>query len=77
MTWAGLGHYPTANPFDFERWAVSLIGGQPHQRAEQAGDKGVDGWIRFPVTDREISRAIISVERWATIQPGNGPGPTR
>ncbi len=45
-----------ANAFDFERWAVSAVGGQPHQRAEQAGDKGVDGWIRFPVSDREIGR---------------------
>ncbi len=58
-----------ANPFDFERWAVSLVGGQPHQRSEQAGDKGVDGWVRFPVTDREIGRAVVSVKGGRKLTP--------
>ncbi|CAN5608481.1 site-specific DNA-methyltransferase [soil metagenome] len=58
-----------ANPFDFERWAVSVVGGQPHQRAEQAGDKGVDGWIRFPVSDRDIGRVIVSVKGGRQLNP--------
>jgi len=58
-----------ANAFDFERWAVSLVGGQPHQRAEQAGDKGVDGWIRFPVSEREIGRVIVSVKGGRQLNP--------
>jgi hypothetical protein len=47
-----------SNPFDFERWAVSQVGGQPHERPEQAGDKGVDGWIRFP-TSTARSAALL------------------
>ena len=57
------------NPFDFERWAVSLVGGQPHQRAEQAGDKGVDGWIRFPKSARETGRAVVSVKGGRQLNP--------
>ena len=29
------------NPFDFERWAVSLIDAQPNEK--QVEDKGIDG----------------------------------
>lgn len=58
------------SPFDFERWAVSLVNGQPNEK--QVGDKGVDGVIRFP-TDRQgknIGRALVSVKG------GKAPGPT-
>ncbi len=65
----GAGALFRANPFDFERWAVSVVGGQPHQRAEQAGDKGVDGWIRFPVSDRDIGRVIVSVKGGRQLNP--------
>jgi hypothetical protein len=58
-----------ANPFDFERWAVSLVSGQPHERAEQAGDRGVDGWIRFPVSERDIGRAVVSVKGGKQLNP--------
>jgi len=35
------------NRFDFERWAVSLVGAQPNEK--QVGDKGRDGLARFPL----------------------------
>jgi DNA modification methylase len=57
------------NPFDFERWAVAQVGGQPHERAQQAGDKGVDGWIRFPISDREIGRVVVSVKGGRQLNP--------
>jgi len=42
------------SPFDFERWAVSLVNAQPNQK--QVGDKGIDGVARFP-TDSKGKRA--------------------
>jgi len=33
------------SPFDFERWAVSLVNAQPN--AKQVGDRGIDGVARF------------------------------
>lgn len=50
-----------ANPFEFERWAVSLVDGQPNQK--QVGDRGVDGVIRFPIDNKQgTGRALVSVK---------------
>jgi hypothetical protein len=50
-----------ANHFDFERWAVSLVDGQPNQK--QVGDRGVDGVIRFPTDNKSgTGRALVSVK---------------
>ncbi|MPZ89948.1 MAG: restriction endonuclease subunit M, partial [Nitriliruptorales bacterium] len=58
-----------SNPFDFERWAVSLVGGQPHERHEQAGDRGVDGWVRFPANAAETGRVVVSVKGGRQLNP--------
>lgn len=58
-----------ANPFDFERWVVSLVDGQPNER--QVGDKGIDGVIRFPGDQRDATaRALVSVKGGQQINPG-------
>ena len=56
------------NPFEFERWAVSLIDGQPNEK--QVGDKGIDGVVRFP-TDKKMSagRVIVSVKGGRQLNP--------
>lgn len=57
-----------ANPFDFERWAVSLVYGQPNEK--QVGDKGIDGVIRFLLTGKGATgRALISVKGGLRLQP--------
>ncbi len=60
----------THSPFDFERWAVSLVNGQPNLK--QVGDKGADGVIRFPLdgTGKAIGQILVSVKG------GKAPGPT-
>ncbi len=56
------------SPFDFERWAVSLINGQPNQK--QVGDKGVDGVARFPLDARgAVGRVLISVKGGRQLNP--------
>lgn len=56
------------SPFDFERWAVSLVNGQPNQR--QVGDKGVDGIARFPLDARgNFGRILISVKGGKQLNP--------
>lgn len=58
------------NPFDFERWAVSLVDGTPNEK--QVGDKGIDGVVRFH-TGGDIStagRALVSVKGGRSINPG-------
>lgn len=58
-----------SSPFDFERWAVSMVEGQPQQRS-QVGDKGVDGIIRFP-TDAKggTGRVVVSVKGGKQLSP--------
>lgn len=57
------------NAFDFERWAVSLVDGQPNQK--QVGDKGIDGVIRFPIDNKNgIGRALVSVKGGRQLNPG-------
>lgn len=56
------------SPFDFERWAVSLVGGQPNQK--QVGDKGIDGVARFPLDARgTVGRVLISVKGGKQLNP--------
>jgi len=58
-----------ANPFDFERWAVSLVDAQPNQK--QVGDKGIDGVIRFPTDNKGgTGRSLVSVKGGGTVNPG-------
>ncbi len=56
-----------ANPFDFERWTVSLVDGQPNQK--QVGDKGIDGIIRFPLSHTETGRVVVSVKGGKHVSP--------
>ncbi len=57
------------NPFEFERWAVTLLRGQPNDK--QRGDRGVDGVARF-VAKTEIGhgRIVISVKGGKNLNPG-------
>jgi DNA modification methylase len=48
------------SPFEFERWCVMLLDGQPNER--QVGDKGVDGVIRFPLSKMSTGRVLVSVK---------------
>lgn len=56
------------SPFDFERWAVSLVNGTPNQK--QVGDKGIDGVIRFPIDHKwGTGRVLVSVKGGKTVGP--------
>jgi DNA modification methylase len=57
------------SPFDFERWAVSLVDGTPNEK--QVGDRGIDGVIRFLTDNRGGSgRILVSVKGGKTVNPG-------
>lgn len=57
-----------ANPFDFERWAVSLVDATPNER--QVGDRGSDGVIRFPTDNRTgMGMGLVSVKGGKTVNP--------
>ena len=55
--------------FEFERWAVTLVGAQPNQK--QVGDKGIDGVGRFVLGNKktEVGKILVSVKGGKTINP--------
>ena len=55
------------SPFDFERWAVSLVNGQPNEK--QVGDKGVDGIIRFYLDKNATGEVLVSVKGGKQLTP--------
>lgn len=55
--------------FEFERWCVMELDGQPNEK--QVGDRGVDGVIRFPLNAQgDSDRILVSVKGGAT-NPGH------
>jgi DNA modification methylase len=57
----------TRNPFDFERWAVSFVNGEPNEK--QVGDRGVDGRIRFHRGGSVTGLAAVSVKGGHQLNP--------
>jgi len=65
----GAQHLFTRSPFEFERWAVMALDGQPN--VKQVGDKGVDGVIRIITGGKgQSDRVLISIKGGAT-NPGH------
>ena len=59
-----------SNKIDFERWAVSLVRGQP---TKASGDEGIDGNIYFARTYKEpldVGTCVVSVKAGAALNPG-------
>ncbi len=55
---AGRGREDKNYYFEFEKWALSLIGAQPGNNLKKGADRGIDGNIYFGKT----SRALVSVK---------------
>lgn len=56
------------SPFDFERWAVSLVNAQPNEK--QVGDRDIDGVARFPIDSKGgVGRLLVSVKGGKTVGP--------
>lgn len=53
--------------FQFQLWALSLVGARPEQ-AKKGADKGVDGRMFFHLADGETRQVVLSVK-------GGGTGP--
>lgn len=56
------------NAFDFERWAVTMVNGQPNEK--QVGDHGIDGVVRFHLDKTDVGSALVSVKGGKQLNPG-------
>jgi DNA modification methylase len=50
------------NKYQFQWWAVSLVGGQPYGEKKKGADTGIDGYLYFMDEKNKIKKAIISVK---------------
>ncbi|MER5681475.1 MULTISPECIES: DNA methyltransferase [Streptomyces] len=57
------------SPFEFERWCVMLVDGQPNEK--QVGDRGIDGVIRIPVDARGTSQRVLVSVKGGSISPAH------
>ncbi len=48
--------------YQFQWWAVSLIGGQPYGDKKKGADSGIDGYLYFMDEKDKVKKAIISVK---------------
>ena len=59
---AGAKELADQNKYQFQWWAVSLIGGQPYGDKKKGADTGIDGYLYFMDEKNKVKRAIIQVK---------------
>jgi DNA methylase/Restriction endonuclease len=67
---AGAQDLAAKRPFEFERWAVSLIADAQPYKSQGGGDAGIDGVLYFRLGKKETGKAILSVKGGKNINPG-------
>lgn len=50
------------NKYQFQWWAVSLVGGQPYGDKKKGADTGIDGYLYFMDEKNKVKKAIIQVK---------------
>ena len=59
-----------SDPFQFQFWAVGLIGAQPYKAGRRGGDTGIDGLLYFRTPGGEkLEKAIVSVKGGKILNP--------
>ncbi len=48
--------------YEFQKWIVATIEGQPYRGGRKGMDRGVDGYLHFRDADKKVQTAIISVK---------------
>jgi site-specific DNA-methyltransferase (adenine-specific) len=56
--------------YQFQWWAVSLVGARPHAGKKKGADRGIDGILYFKPDGRKTEAAIISVKGGETVGVG-------
>jgi adenine specific DNA methylase Mod len=63
---AGAQELAKNNKYQFQWWAVSLVGGQPYGDKKKGADTGIDGYLYFMDEKDKVKKAIISVKGGGT-----------
>jgi len=59
---AGAKELASQSKYQFQWWAVSLVGGQPYGDKKKGADTGIDGYLYFMDEKNKVKKAIIQVK---------------
>ncbi len=59
---AGAVELAKQNKYQFQWWAVSLVGGQPYGNKKKGADTGIDGYLYFMDEKKKVKKSIISIK---------------
>jgi site-specific DNA-methyltransferase (adenine-specific) len=59
---AGAKELANQNRYQFQWWAVSLVGGQPYGDKKKGADTGIDGYLYFMDEKNKVKKGIIQVK---------------
>ncbi|MBV9993882.1 MAG: modification methylase EcaI [Caulobacteraceae bacterium] len=63
---AGATDLAERDKYEFQKWIVAAIDGQPYKGGRKGMDRGIDGYLHFRDADRKPQFAIISVKGGGT-----------
>ena len=58
-----------ADPYEFQKWALSMIEAQPYKEGRKGRDGGIDGYLYFKPDGKFTEKAIVSVKSGQNLNP--------
>jgi Restriction endonuclease len=55
--------------YEFQKWALSMIGAQPFKGGKKGGDGGVDGFLYIKPDGKKTEKVIVSVKGGQSLNP--------
>jgi site-specific DNA-methyltransferase (adenine-specific) len=55
--------------YEFQKWALSIIGAQPYKGGKKGGDGGVDGFLYIKPDGKKTEKVIVSVKGGQSLNP--------
>jgi site-specific DNA-methyltransferase (adenine-specific) len=55
--------------YEFQKWALSMIGAQPFKGGKKGGDRGVDGFLYIKPDGKKTEKVIVSVKGGQSLNP--------
>jgi site-specific DNA-methyltransferase (adenine-specific) len=57
------------DPYEFQKWALSMIDAQPFKGGKKGGDRGVDGYLYIKLESKKTEKVIVSVKSGQSLNP--------
>jgi site-specific DNA-methyltransferase (adenine-specific) len=68
--YAGARNLAERDKYEFQKWIVATVGGQPYKSGKKGMDRGIDGYLHFRDADKKPQFGIVSVKGGENITSG-------